>query len=149
MIFLWRAMAADARRLGPGIIALLLLGIVVSFHAESRVSIFAYPFFVVLLACRAAPFANSNPAFWIFVVISMLFSKFWLRIDAYLPDGRTTDMGVPLHFMNHGPWMQNPAYVVHAVAVAISAVLLWRVGHHALRAGAESPADETAGTSIT
>jgi hypothetical protein len=133
IVILWKKLADDAKALGPGIVSIVFLAIVFSFHAESRISIFAYPFLVALLVPHLRAFARTPGAFWSFVVISIVLSKFWLPINAWLPEGRATDMGLPLHFMNHGAWMQNWAYLVHLSAVALSALILWRTGGDALR----------------
>ena len=60
------------------------------------------------------------------MLFAVALSKFWLQIHWYLPEGRRSDFNLPLHFMNHGPWMQNPAYLVHLLAFAASAVIIWR-----------------------
>ena len=118
------------RMLGPGWLALTIAALGLSLNSEARQSVLQYPAIVVLLSMAASRTGLSGRATWCIAIICFAFSKVWLPINAE-PSAMLdpVDAFVPLvyrrYFDNHGPWMSNEAYLVNALAIAVSGALIW------------------------
>jgi hypothetical protein len=136
IVFFWRDICAFAREGGPGLIAFLGFSVFIALTPESRQSNLAFPFFVALLCAVARPEWLSARLVGVLAVLSLVFSKFWLRINtdeaiAYalsrargLSDEQSA-LQYRLYYLSQGPWMPNRWYVLQGIAVLLAGIVLF------------------------
>jgi hypothetical protein len=96
-----------------------------SVYSEARQILVFVPFVVLGLVLALDERPIGGRLLVVLGGLSLLFSKIWLPI----PDLTTTDLSVlpnQWYFMNFGPWMSVPAYLIQGVAVVIAvAAVRW------------------------
>jgi hypothetical protein len=123
----WRRLCDVAGALGPGVVALVLMTILIAMTSESRLAIFGFPM-IVALACRAAdPESWTRTQILLVGALSLLYSKVWFPINTQPMEGALLDFPFQRYFMQHGPWMANATYAVHAAIVVLTAALFFVV----------------------
>jgi hypothetical protein len=115
----WRSVAREARRLG--IAWSIILGIPFALTTEPRHFLFAWPF----LVAAAAKAVDACPRR--FIVLSVLWSQFWLWIN-YAPwSAGTADyqqFPKQLFWGHYGFWMNFPVFAVQLTLVVLTALIL-------------------------
>ena len=94
---------------------------------ESAISLIEVLVVLVLLLDRAGLSYRSLP-FW--ALLCLFYSKVWYRFNtAPQVDDGTMDAleRFPLqhYFMNSGPWMSHPMYLVHGGVILLTGILLY------------------------
>jgi hypothetical protein len=87
-ILRWPEICAEARKLGPGVVLVLLGGLVMSINPESRQSCTFFPFFAVLAAKASEDLAERPWRVAALGLIALLVSRIWMPLNTFLgPDG--------------------------------------------------------------
>jgi len=130
--------AADAWRLGPGMVGVLGVALLSALLSQPREVIEVFPFVVlagVLAARRIYP--QSGLAIAVFLVLSLVLSRVWLQVGSIGFDTtRLQEFPAQRYFMATGTWTSPTMYAVQLVAVAIVAAVLWLVARRGRRAEA-------------
>ena len=152
-ILFWRDICRWARAQGPGLVAFLGFAVFVALTPESRQSNLAFPFFVALLCAAARPEWLSARLVVVLALVSLAFSKFWLRINTReaveyalsrapgLTDAQSA-WQYRVYYVSQGPWMPNHWYVVQGVLVLATGFLLYFLVRRGLEASVALPAAE-------
>lgn len=134
VVFNWRRVASRSHCYG-GLTACLLLCLANALNAESRGILNFYPILVLVTLLAIDGFDLTNRSLAIFWLLSLVMSKVWLtigpltlRTNRFLGD--ESEMAQLLldnqrFFMNNGPAMGRPEYVLQAgVALTVGIVLV-------------------------
>lgn len=127
--FLWGSIGRNIGAYGPGLILVTCAAVFQSLGSESRQLSLALPFIVAFTAKAAEGLEWRRSYFWFFILLSLLYSKIWLRIN--FPEPVIFDpgafFGFPAQrlFMNIGYWMSTSMYLVQGGVVAITGVLFY------------------------
>lgn len=120
-----------AREYGPGLVLVVFLGVLIGLTPESRQSMLALPILVTLLVKATEQYRWPVSLYWFLGVAALVFSKVWLRINAWPASEPLTDADLPRrlnrYFMNQGPYMPNDAFVVQSAAVLVTGLILYLV----------------------
>jgi hypothetical protein len=129
MALFWRRFCRTFTGYGAGMGLLLILNAAFSVTSQSRWLINVFPVFVaVLVKTLETDLERRSLFFW--AALCVLYSKVWYQINAepLVFDG-TMDclLRFPMQrmFMNIGPYMTRPVYLIQGAAVALTAVLLY------------------------
>jgi hypothetical protein len=113
----WRACVRGMIGKAPGLLLIVLLGIIVSLNSESRL-IQSFYVMIVPFAVLHVESLKLNRRFYVwFLLISLLMTKLWLSTNAgYVVSASNETMG-QRYFCNHGPWMGDGSYVIQGLVV--------------------------------
>ncbi|HKG14549.1 MAG TPA: hypothetical protein VKB12_14575 [Pyrinomonadaceae bacterium] len=129
MALYWRRLCRTFTAYGAGMGMFLILNAAFSVAAQSRWLINAFPVFVAVLVKALEP-ALKRQSLFLWAALCLLYSKVWYQINAepLVFDG-TMDclLRFPMQrmFMNIGPYMSRPVYLLQGAAVALTAVTLY------------------------
>jgi hypothetical protein len=130
----WRRVADVAARWGPA--AVLGLAMIVAFGAGSNSRQWNHLVPLLVAAAIAATDVRWTPArAAVFTVIALAWSKLWLAIG-YDQHFSWHEFPNQRYFMNHGPYASDTMYLVHLVAAAITAVIVFAITR---REGSRTP----------
>lgn len=129
LLFLkWQAFCREARRLGPGVVAVIGFSLPLGLANDPRYMIAAWPFFVLGGVLALEPQSSNEPRFPLaFVVLTLLYAQFWMKLN--LAPWTTgdyeglADFPKQMLFMHHGRWMNWWSYSLQLVGIGLS--LLW------------------------
>jgi hypothetical protein len=132
LVFFWRPFCEALNRYGIGLRILVLLNLLLSINPQSRYEINVLPIFVAVLVVVLIREMTSWRSFIFWALLCLAYSKVWCVFNtAPQVDDGTMDVLLkpPLQnmFMNIGPWMSRQMYFVQAVAVALTALLIYFV----------------------
>ncbi|MEO8400897.1 MAG: hypothetical protein ABI597_03735 [Gammaproteobacteria bacterium] len=127
----WRQICAESLVKNTGLSILVAMGVVLLLDSEARQTINFLPFMVFV----TVNMLNKKNISWkfvtVFVVMSLVISKAWLTINhgvwpELTPQLAKMPLEFPLQwfFMNVGPWVSHTMYIVHALVVAVSFIIL-------------------------
>lgn len=129
LLFLkWQAFCREARRLGPGVVAVIGFSLPLGLANDPRYMIAAWPFFVLGGVLALEPQSSNEPRFPLaFVVLTLLYAQFWMKLNlapwtAGDYEG-LADFPKQMLFMHHGRWMNWWSYSLQLVGIGLS--LLW------------------------
>lgn len=126
----WKECCVEARRLGPGIVAILGVSLPLGIACEPRFITVAWPFFVLVLVLALEHSKATAPLKCALIVLTIIFGQFWLQINIvpWLPPDYEGILTFPkqLYFMHYGLWMSWTSYLLQLPAVILSAVWLRR-----------------------
>jgi hypothetical protein len=131
ILIAWRPMVRLIHRHGTGLALAIALGVLIGLKSESRNLVNILPLVMpfAVLACRNL--AREPGFLWGFFFVSLVFSKFWLRINVSGdPDAWPNRL-----FWTDGPWIPTGAYFLQALLVVLWGTLLWLSYRSARRAG--------------
>ncbi len=123
-MLLWPRIAALAQREGLPLLAAMSVASLLGLHSESRLLTTAFPIFAAL-TCVALDRLSWGAAFATLCVgTGLLLSKFWFSMGTPVPwnAGANPDL---LYWINQGPWIPLPMYVVQGV-VALGLALVFQ-----------------------
>lgn len=124
----WSRMSAEARRLGPAIIAVLAVTLPFVLVGEPRFLVTIWPILALLSAILLGD-APRRPVL-VLLAASLLLAQFWLPLNAVPWDNADYDdlLRLPkqLYFMHYGLWMGWPAYLAQGTLLIVLAAVLWR-----------------------
>ena len=127
----WQPTVRLIRQHGIGLSLAIALGVLVGLKSESRNLVNILPLVVPFVVLACAKLARQPGFLWGFFVVSLAFSKLWLRINVSGdPDAWPNRL-----FWTDGPWIPTPAYFLQALLVVLWAVILWLSYRAARRAG--------------
>jgi hypothetical protein len=129
LLFLyWKEFSVEARKFGPGFIAVIGLHLFLGLTGEPRFFTIGWPFFVLAIVQAMESSERKKSFKYVFIILTILYAQFWLRIN-YAPwlSSDTADMFVlpkQLYFMHIGSFMSWWSYFMQFIALIVSAILL-------------------------
>lgn len=145
MVLLWRKVAAEVRRLGPGAMAVVSLHVPLGLVTEPRYILVGWPFAVTALALALEKANPTRSLMYAFAALSVIASQFWLRINYRPWTGgdyeKFLEFPKQLFFMHYGAWMSWTTFLAQLPLVLLSAFWLRSALHNqgaALSAQAKS-----------
>jgi len=126
----WGTFCVQARRLGPGVVAVIGISLLLGLVGEPRFLTLAWPFLVLGITLDLEGVRTRAPFRCALVIITVVFSQFWLRINA-APWPQPDTEGIllfpkQLYFMHLGLWMSWWSYSVQGVLLVLTALWLRR-----------------------
>jgi hypothetical protein len=127
LLLQWKEFCIEARKLGPGFVAVIGLNLPLGLVAESRFVTFAWPFFM-LGAVLAMESRTKSTAFkFAFAVLTILYAQFWMKINLAPWTGsdyeHLLDFPKQVFFMHYGLWMNWWSYSLQLCVIVLS--VLW------------------------
>jgi hypothetical protein len=128
LLLYWKAFCIEARKLGPGFIAIIGLNLILAMNGEPRGSTLGWPFFVLGLVL-ALEGAHTKTSFkYTLGILTILFAQFWMKLT-WVPWSSQDFQGLlkfpkQLYFMHYGLWMSWWSYSIQLVVLILSAVWL-------------------------
>ncbi|WP_144158596.1 hypothetical protein [Paraburkholderia sp. BCC1885] len=139
----WKECCVEARRLGPGVVAVLGASIPLGIACEPRFITVAWPFFVLVLVLALERSKATTALKCALAVLTIVFGQFWLQINImqWLPPDYGGILTFPkqLYFMHYGLWMSWMSYLLQLPVVVLSAIWLRRTLSKFNAAHEESP----------
>ena len=128
LILYWKEFCVQARKLGPGVVAVIGTTLILGLVGEPRFMTIAWPFLVlglVLVLDASKPKASFK---YVLISLTVVYAQFWMKINVapwLSPDSEgLQDFPKQLYFMHYGLWMSWPTYLVQLPIIIISAFLL-------------------------
>ena len=121
--------AADAWRLGPGMVCMLGIGLLGALLDQPREVIEVYPFLVLagVLAARRI-YSLTRGGILVFLALSLALSRVWLQIGSLGFDtAKLQQFPAQRYFMATGTWTSPSMYAVQLGAIAVAALTIWLV----------------------
>jgi hypothetical protein len=122
-IVCWPRVAAVVASWGPGAVLAATMAIVEALGTESRQIIHVMPFLVTATMVATQARWRSTPLVALFVVLTLAWSKIWLKID-YHKHFKPQLFPNQWFFMHFGPWASTTTYVIHGVCMVVTAIIL-------------------------
>jgi len=124
--FTWRKTCLHMALHGPGLLLVILMGILLSISPESRQLINFFPFLVPFVV-KVIEDMNFKLNFYVwFLMVSFLSSKVWININTGLIiDSNYMEFPWQKYFGSYGPWMSNEMYVVQGGLVLVIAMFFY------------------------
>jgi hypothetical protein len=120
----WREFCDAAGTLGLALSAVVMATILIGMTSESRLAIFGFPVIAAIACLAARPDDWSRSQLFAFALVSLAWSKVWLPMRSDVTEASPLVSPLQRYFMQHGPWMANETYGVHAILVLLTIVLL-------------------------
>lgn len=130
MALFWKRLCRTFTGYGVGMGLLLILNATFSVTSQSRWLINVFPVFVAVLVKTLEPDLARRGSLFLLAALCLLYSKMWYQINSepLVFDG-TMDclLRFPMQrmFMNLGPYMSRPAYLIQGAAAALTAIILY------------------------
>lgn len=126
----WKSFCYGMDKLGPGLVIMVCVLMPLILVTEPRYITLAWPT-VVLGMIVALDGMKLDLKFWrSYVLISIFFAQFWLKINIVPWSGPDTDglLSFPkqLWFMHYGFWMSWPTFIAQSIALFLSLIWLSR-----------------------
>ena len=125
LVIKWKEFCIEARKLGPGYMAIVALSLPLGLCTEPRFITCAWPFFVLGIVLVMEHASMSRSSKYVYSVFTIFYSQFWLPINSapWTPDhygGYNS-----LYFMHHGMFMVMDVMPYIIYVICISATFLW------------------------
>lgn len=128
MLIFWKEVSAQIRKMGPGAMAVVALHLPLGLVCEPRFYTLIWPFLVVSLSIATEKIVFSQRFKKIFIILTILFSQFWLIINwgHWSPglNDNLQEFPKQLLFMHLGLWMSWLMYLLQLPLVIFSGFLL-------------------------
>ena len=128
LLLYWKAFCIEARKLGPGFIAIIGLNLILAMNGEPRGSTLGWPFFVLGLVLALEKSSTKTSFKYTLGILTILFAQFWMKLT-WVPWSSQDFQGLlkfpkQLYFMHYGLWMSWWSYSIQLVVLILSAVWL-------------------------
>jgi len=126
----WNECCIEARRLGPGIVAVLGLSLPLGLTCEPRFVTIAWPFLVLIVTLALERAITRRYFKYVLTILIVIYSKFWLPINIVTWDANDyaniLQFPKQLYFMHYGLWMSWTSYLLQVPLVLASTIWLAR-----------------------
>lgn len=124
----WKIFCSEARKLGPGFMAVVGLNLFLGLATEPRFVTFAWPFFVLGAVLALEGRSRSASFKYAFAALTILYAQFWMKINLapWTGDDYESLLEFPkqVYFMHYGLWMSWSSYWWQLCAIILSALWL-------------------------
>lgn len=128
LMLYWKAFCVEARKLGPGVMAIIGISLLLGLVGEPRFMTICWPFLVLGLVFVLEASSTKASFKYVLIVLTVLYAQFWMKLNLAPWLGGDSDglqeFPKQLYFMHYGLWMSWVAYVIQLIALIISAFLL-------------------------
>ena len=123
----WDKFCIEARKLGPGFVALVGLSLPLGLTNEPRFITLAWPFLVLGIVLATEEFNKVSSFKYRFAILTILYAQFWMKINLapWSPNDYEDLLVFPKQvlFMHYGLWMNWWSYLLQLFAIFLS--ILW------------------------
>ncbi|MCA1624053.1 MAG: hypothetical protein LC778_09685, partial [Acidobacteria bacterium] len=123
LFLLWKPFCRTLRQYGLGLLLFIALNVFISISPESRQVIHALPFFVAFLVKATEGLVLGSSFYWLIGVVSLVFSKFWFKINVAPMEGSELEFPLQYYFMHQGAYMSNIPFIVQGIVVLLTGLL--------------------------
>ncbi len=124
----WRLFCVEARRIGPGFVAVVGLSLPLGLVTEPRFITLGWPFLVLGIVLAMERINRLNSFKYVFASLTILYAQFWMKINLAPWSSNEyeglLDFPKQVFFMHYGLWMNWLAYLVQLFAIVVSFLLL-------------------------
>ncbi len=122
----WNAFGREARKLGPGYMAVVGLHLFLGLSTEPRAVTFGWPFFVLGVVLAMETVGRTASFKYAFAALTILSAQFWMKINLapWSDQNEIVDFPRQIYFMHYGLWMNWRSYSVQLSALALGALWL-------------------------
>jgi hypothetical protein len=130
LVLYWKAFCIEARKLGPGVVAIIGISLLLGLVGEPRFLTIGWPFLVLGLVLAME--ASSRKASFKFVMtaLTVVYAQFWMKLNLapWLGADYEGLLEFPkqLYFMHYGLWMSWWSYAIQLIALILSAIWLYK-----------------------
>lgn len=129
MLLYWQSFCLELRKLGPGVVAIMALSLPLGLVTEPRYITAAWPFMVFALVLALEKLPRDASFNTIFAILTILFAKFWLKINWWTWPDTGTYVGLEefpkqMYFLSYGFWMNWATFLIQLLIVVLSTVWL-------------------------
>ena len=133
LVMYWKAFTRQARKLGPGVMAIVAISITLGLVNEPRFLTIGWPFLVLGIVLVLEE-SKTKPAFkYVLLVLTILYAQFWMRLNLspWMPPDYEGLQDYPkqLYFMHYGLWMSWLSYLIQLPVLVFSAYWLNKLVH--------------------
>lgn len=130
IILYWKTFCIEARKLGPGVVAVIGMSMLLGFNGEPRFLTAAWPL-IVFVFVLSFETAHTKASFkYAFAALAVAYAQFWMKLtlSPWLPpdDERLLDYPKQLYFMHYGLWMNWWTYSIQFITLVLSAFWLYK-----------------------
>lgn len=128
LLLYWNAVTIQARKLGPGVMAVIAISLILGLANEPRFLTIGWPFLVVVVVL-ALEESNTKTSFkYVLIALTVLYAQFWMKLNLAPWSGDDheglQDFPKQVLFMHYGLWMGWWAYVIQLGTLVFSAIWL-------------------------
>jgi hypothetical protein len=128
LLLYWKAFCTEARKLGPGFVAIIGISLPLGLVGEPRFMTIAWPFLVLGLVLVLEVSSMKASFKYVLIVLTVLYAQFWMKLNLAPWLGGDSEglqeFPKQIYFMHYGLWMSWWAYVIQFIALVISALWL-------------------------
>jgi hypothetical protein len=130
IILYWKTFCIEARKLGPGVVAIIGITMLLGFNGEPRFLTAAWPLIVFVFVLSFEAYHTMASFKYAFAVISVVYAQFWMKLTLapWLPPDDEGLLNYPkqLYFMHYGLWMNWWTYSIQLITLVLSALWLYK-----------------------
>jgi hypothetical protein len=123
----WKQFCIEARKLGPGFVAVLCFSLPLGLVTEPRYITLAWPFLVLGIVLAMENLKMPISFKYVFTILTILFAQFWMKINlAPWSHGDSDLLYFPKQvlYMHYGYWMNWSAYLLQLLVMVVGILLL-------------------------
>lgn len=128
LLLYWKEFCVQARKLGPGVVAVIGTTLILGLVGEPRFMTIAWPFLVLGLVLVLDASKTKASFKYVLISLTVVYAQFWMKINVapwLPPDGEgLQDFPKQFYFMHYGLWMSWLTYLVQLPIIIISTFLL-------------------------
>lgn len=128
LLLQWTSFCVEARKLGPGVVAVVGISLLLGMVGEPRFMTIAWPFLVlgfVLVFERSCTKASFK---YVIAAFTLFYAQFWMKLNLapWLPpdDQGILEFPKQLYFMHYGLWMSQTSYLMQLVFLVLTTFIL-------------------------
>ncbi|MBF0541163.1 MAG: hypothetical protein HQK91_06910 [Nitrospirae bacterium] len=126
-IFLWKQIARTIHQYGNGLTLFMTAHFILTTMPSSRQLLNFFPFFVIFTVKAFEEFRFKASYYWFIAIISLLYSKVWLRINVTDTESSLLNPLGNKYIMNYFLYNNDFAYIAHTFIVIITIIVFYFV----------------------
>ena len=128
LLLYWKAFCIEARRLGPGVVAIIGISMLLGMVGEPRFMTIGWPFLVLGVALAFERSRTKASFKYVLSFLTVVYAQFWIKLNLapWLPPDNAGILEFPkqLYFMHYGLWMSWWSYSIQLTVLVLSAIWL-------------------------
>jgi hypothetical protein len=130
IILYWKTFCIEARKLGPGVVAVIGMTMLLGFIGEPRFLTAAWPLIVFVFVLSFESSHTKASFKYAFAALTVMYAQFWMKLTLapWLPPDDEGLLNYPkqLYFMHYGLWMNWWTYSIQLITLVLSALWLYK-----------------------
>lgn len=128
LLLYWKAFCVEARKLGPGVVAIIGIALLLGMVGEPRFITITWPFLVLGLVLAIETSSTKASFKYVLTALTVVYAQFWMKLNLAPWSGADyeglQEFPKQVYFMHYGLWMSWWSYAIQLIALVLSAIWL-------------------------